>query len=285
MFFVIAVLSFVAAAADTLDVYFLNVGHGDAILVKYRTTEWLIDVGYENQWLDISACEDFFPVPVDPPIEYFVLSHDDQDHYSALDKVLCSCGIERVFSSPDPDSIETLQDEIQEASDYHTNTTRPNEIEELSSDLATPLLGFELKWEVLHPTTDEAMDSCTKDNNKSLVLLLTFGNVSFLFPGDIKSLNSDTVAGWGVSGVLILKAPHHGRMNSTTLDLAEWLASDLVIVSTDDCVPETASEIARLGIPLFSTSTSGTIHLRTDGESVWLTTDTLSGQVVDCTDE
>jgi len=284
----VAVLSFAVGAAGTLDVYFINVGHGDAILVKYGTTEWLIDTGYENQWPDISACEDFFPVPVDPPIEYFVLSHDDQDHYSALDKVLCSCGIERVFSSPDPDSIETLQDEIQEASQTHSTSARPDRIEELSSDLPVTLLGFELEWMVLYPTTEEAMDTSTKDNDKSLVLLLTFGNVSFLFTGDIERRAELLLALTPpLDGTLILKAAHHGSDSSTSLEFLEWADPELAIVSCDDddMHATTIGNLGQHGVPFLTTHANGTICVSTDGISVWVETNLIQEPNVNCLDD
>ncbi|MEE8593431.1 MAG: hypothetical protein V3T03_04825, partial [Candidatus Bipolaricaulota bacterium] len=44
-FLLVAVVSLVVCAAETLDVYFIDVGHGDAILIDYCNWEVLIDAG------------------------------------------------------------------------------------------------------------------------------------------------------------------------------------------------------------------------------------------------
>lgn len=280
----VAVLSFVAVSSDILDVYFINVGHGDAILVKYGTTEWLIDTGYKNAWPSTSVCSDLLDVEVDLPLEYFILSHADLDHYSALDLFMCPCSIQTAFSSLDPSAGQVIAADANLALDCDQSSSGSPAIGSLSAD--SPLLFSQsgLIWEMLHPSSDFAI-SAANTNDKSLVLLLTFGSVSFLFPGDIETLPASAETWSSPPGILILKAPHHGRTNSATLELVDLLQPELVVVSTGDCVPETGVAIAQLGIPLFSTSTSGTIHISTDGESVWVTTDTLSGQVLDCSDE
>jgi len=51
-------LGVLAFATGNLDVYFIDVEHGDAILVKYEETEWLIDSGYKNAWSASSDCSD-----------------------------------------------------------------------------------------------------------------------------------------------------------------------------------------------------------------------------------
>jgi len=278
------VLSFVAISSDILDVYFINVGHGDAILVKYGTTEWLIDTGYKNAWPSTSICSDLLDVEVDLPLEYFILSHTDLDHYSALDLFMRPCRIQTAFSSRDPSAGQVIAADAKLALDCDQSSLGAPAIGSLSAD--SPLLFSQsgLIWEMLHPSSDFAI-SAANTNDKSVVLMLTYGCVSFLLPGDIETLPTSADTWSSTPGILILKAPHHGRANSATLALAELLRPDLVVVSTGDCVPETGVAIAQLGIPLFSTSTNGTIHISTDGESVWVTTDSLSGQIADCSDQ
>ena len=43
---ILLIVSLFAGAEGELNVYFLNVGHGDAILIDYRDWECLIDTGY-----------------------------------------------------------------------------------------------------------------------------------------------------------------------------------------------------------------------------------------------
>ena len=279
----VAVLSCVVAASATLDVYFINVGHGDAILVKYGTQEWLIDTGYKNAWPNVGSCADLFGLSIDLPLEYFILSHSDRDHYSALDLFFCPCEISIALSSLDPESAELIGEDLESCGCLSSEAAK-NSLRSLTSDSPIAFEDSGLNWLVLHPNSDFATGP-ENDNNKSLVLLLTFGSVSFLFTGDIEHIPEDADE-WGIPpGVLILKAPHHGRENSATLALAEWLAPDIVVVSTGDYIAETAAAITQLGIPMLSTSTSGTIHVSTDGETVWVTTSALSRQIASVDEE
>jgi len=61
-----AILSFTASTAETLDVYFINVGQGDAILIDYGELEILIDGGPDG-----SCVEALRPV-VDGRLEFVV---------------------------------------------------------------------------------------------------------------------------------------------------------------------------------------------------------------------
>jgi len=278
-FLIVVVVGLLGFAPGNLDVYFIDVGHGDAILVKYETTEWLIDTGYKQAWSKPSTssdrrCSDLLGITVDLPLEYFVLSHADLDHYSALDWFLCPCQIQTLSSSFDREARKVLLNDDSQAAACWTTSVRMPWVDSLSSDSPVAFAESGLSWRVLHPSTDFAHGTAST-NDKSLILLLTYGSVGFLFTGDVESLDADVLAEWRMPNILILKAPHHGSAHSATVDLAEQLKPDLIVMSTDDCVPDTAEDVAKLGIPYLATSTSGTIHLRTDGPSVWITTDKL----------
>jgi endonuclease I/beta-lactamase superfamily II metal-dependent hydrolase len=274
-------LGVLAFATGNLDVYFIDVEHGDAILVKYEETEWLIDSGYKNAWSASSDCSDMLGLEVDLPLEYFILSHAHQDHYSALDLFLSPCQIQTLSSSFDCRAKKILTSDANEASICRTKSGQIPSIVPVSSDTPVPFGKDGVTWKILHPSTEFARGTAST-NNKSLVLLLTYGNVSFLFTGDLEDLRTDYATAWSVPpGVLILKAPHHGRTNSATVPLAASFHPDLTVISTDDCIPETSSELLSHTCPFMATSTSGTVHLRTDGHEVWVTTDTLQATSAD----
>lgn len=280
------VLTVSVSSMETLDVYFINVGHGDAILVKHGTTEWLIDTGYENNWPDTTDCEELFPVPVDPPIEYAVLSHGDQDHYSAFDRVFCACGITKLFSTSDQDSLTALGQELQEAGNQEGCLSLPEKVEELASDdESVPLTIPGVVWRVLHPSSTYTSSS---DNNQSLVLLLSYGSVHFLFPGDIQTPIERILADSPrLDGTVILKVAHHGSHTSTSAPFLEWADPELAIVSgdEDDLHVITREALGEHGVPFLQTSDNGTICVSTDGTAFWVRTSGFPGQDIDCPDD
>lgn len=296
-FAVAVVLAVSASSADTLDVYFINVGHGDAILIDYNGRECLIDFGGPtkdcselNRVSDkcngtcLSCHNDLLLRLIDGDLELAILSHNHWDHYGGFVKLLALLTatekhLEELWQGPDRSADcegtnwEMFQDAVSGA-----GLAQPFD----DALAGPPQLHPDVTWTFLAP--QQLSESKKNDNENSVVLLLTYGSVGFLFTGDLEELATDVVAEWQLPEILILKAPHHGRSNSATQALAESLEPDLIVVTTGHCVPQTGGTLTQLGIPFLSTSTSGTIRLSTDGESVWVTTDTLSGQVVDCTD-
>ena len=267
---VIGLLTIAAWAEDTLDVYFLDVGHGDAILVKYRTTEWLIDTGYKNAWTATANCAELLGLPIDPPIEYFILTHADLDHYSALDLFLCPCEIQQVLSSTDSPTNELLTREVQSESERCT----PAQVETLSADNPQAFKESGLDWRLLHPFEDYAEED-HDENEESLVLLLTFGSVQFLFTGDIgRSAESAICEGTRPCGNLVLKVAHHGSATSTSLDFLCWADPELAIVSgdEDDLTTAVIENLGICGVPFLTTDENGTICVSTDGRSIRIRT-------------
>jgi len=271
-----AILALSAFSADTLDVYFIDVGQGDAILIDYNDWECLIDAGKGTLTANHGLMEVLVTAVRDSKIELCVLSHNHWDHFGGFVDVFPLYVVDAFWRSadifPDCDGVNWKEFSAELAKECL-------EPEELSGGTTPPAISPpELAWTVLAPCVLKTTPADGNDNENSLVLLLTFGSVSFLFPGDIESISASTIGSWGIPpGTLILKAPHHGRSNSATLELANKLKPALTVVSTDDCVPGVAANMAFLGIPLLSTSTSGTIYISTDGETVWVTTDALSG--------
>jgi len=276
-FLLLAVVPAAAAVpATTLDVYFIDVGDGDAILIEQGSTEWLIDTGYKTKWPQIGECTSLFGIPVKKPVEHFILTHPDLDHYSALDLVLCPCRVQSFSSSASRASSIRSQDELRAARQQGCEGQATTPLSP-GADATGVLGGDGLEWIVLHPDVGDAATPAS-DNDKSLVLLLSLGDVHFLFTGDLETAPS-SISNWSVpSGVVILKAPHHGSSHSALSALMDHFRPSLVIFSTEDNIPALADSVMTRGISFLSTSTSGSIHVHTDGKTVWITTTRLSGE-------
>lgn len=269
----------VACAAPVLDVYFFDVDHGDAILIQQGSTEWLIDTGYADVWPDVDDCSSLFGVPIYAPLEHFILTHDHEDHYLALPSLLCPWSIQTLHSSGGQSVSSRLEAELQLSRQKPCDTAPPTQ-QPLGADATAMLGGVELQWTVLHPDIGNPVASANA-NDDSLVLLLTVGDVHFLFTGDLETARPDMANLVIPSGVLILKAPHHDDALALD-DLLDLIQPKprLVIFSTDAPVPAAVERVVVAGIPFLSTSTSGWIHVRTDGGTVWITTAALSGEAV-----
>lgn len=261
-------------AAQRLDVYFMNVGHGDAVLIDFGDWECLIDAGDGTKTASLVIQSLLQNVVGDGVLEAACLSHNHSDHFGGFPEVFSWYLVPQFWRSGDlqPDHDGSEWREFENALNDECPTAVP-----LARGTATPEnVPSALKWRVLLPST--LSTNKENDNENSLVLLLTYGSVSFLFAGDLKTVTPTALGDPNLpTRELVLKAPHHGRQASATISLIQWVTPSVVVVSTSDPVPETATEMVLRGIPLFSTSSSGTIRVSTDGETAWVTTSTLGG--------
>ena len=126
----------------------------------------------------------------------------------------------------------------------------------------------------------EGNNSSDLENENSLVLRLTLGNVRFLLTADsmATSLRAIEEASPGALRCDVLKNPHHNsRMED---DLFSACSPRYVIFSTSDKYqpPEAALEAARAmgATPLITSgSQNGTVVFTTDGETLTLSTANL----------
>ena len=74
-----------------------------------------------------------------------------------------------------------------------------------------------MRFEAFAPTRKNAENRAFSENNKSLVLKLTYGETSFLFTGDIELEAESKVAKYGDAiRADVLKVAHHGSKTSST---------------------------------------------------------------------
>lgn len=312
-FVLVAFLTFTAAESDTLNVYFIDVGQGDAILVDYGDWECLIDAGKGTSSSSLELLSVLECAVTDGTIELAVLSHNHWDHYGGFADLIESSGyvISTFWTSEDPNADT-------EKTRWLEFSTAFNSAEFVKEKLAAgsiPLVYIpsDLEWAVLGPA--EIRTTKRNDNENSLVLLLTFGAVRVLFTGDIQTEGAKALAELDLGeGPLVLKVPHHGAKNASAIfEIAGVVPTVSVISAGDDNRyghpdADLVDALARFG-PVFITtcgcsedcfaagttslanpdlaihSNTGTIHIETDGECVWITTDTLSRQVLDCSNE
>ena len=105
----------------------------------------------------------------------------------------------------------------------------------------------------------------------SLMLLATYGDISFLFVGDIESAGEAALLDIALAdGPLVLKVAHHGSDTSTSIAFLNWAQPDLAVISTKYDNPPASTALSLLSIPYYMTSDAGTIHVSTDGEAIWV---------------
>jgi competence protein ComEC len=123
------------------------------------------------------------------------------------------------------------------------------------------------------------METWRDINNNSLAVLAGFGNVTLLFPGDIKSgAEKEMVERYGdrlQSRVLV--APHHGSKSSSSAAFVAAIRPRIVIFTTgvnnrfNFPHPSVIRRYQDIGATLFNTATHGAVQIRTDGNALTIT--------------
>jgi len=135
------------------------------------------------------------------------------------------------------------------------------------------MLPGEVRVEALHPCRAE--DAGLTENDRSLVLRLTYGDVALLLPGDIE-IESERILVERSSELraTVLKLPHHGSETSSSEGLLDVVRPEVAIGSCARSrrrrLPDASVE-SRLhgrGVLVLSTAELGAIRLTTDGERI-----------------
>jgi competence protein ComEC len=260
---VAAILVFLAqhpqAARRGLEVTFLSVGHGDAIVVSADGHHALIDGGGVPNGADTGrrVVIPYLKHQGIRSLDFVALTHAHPDHALGLVSILEEMSVRQLWL-PEGVADGPLIDDVMEASDtaeiWHHSTP---------SDGLT-LGGATI--EVLSPRQVVPPDS--SENNRSLVLLLRYGEVSVLLTGDIEAEAENTLE---LPSVTLLKAPHHGSNTSSTQSFVDKAKPRYVVFSVGGNnrfgFPrhEVVDRYRSIGARCFRTDVSGALTFHSDG--------------------
>ena len=269
-----------ATRADgMLHVHVLDVGQGDAILVVTpQGRQALIDGGPDPRVALVELGRRL--PPGDRSLDLVVATHLDSDHAGGLIGVLNRYDAGIVMRGP-ISSESALFHQWESALDQREH--RAVQVQaghriQLDSGVV---------MEVVYPPPGKVPSRIDRNtNNLSVVVRVTYGEVSFLLTGDVEQDVEQYLVDTLGAGLRshVLKVAHHGSRSSTS-------ASFLRTVSPESAVISAGSEnryghphpdvIARLGKMIsddsvFITARDGTVEYVTDGAALWVRTHSTS---------
>jgi competence protein ComEC len=271
---VLAVLASTAAATmpdDKLRVSFLDVGHGEAILIQKGSQQVLVDGGPSPQALELELVE---RMPFwDRTIELVVLTHPHADHLTGLVDTIQRYRVERVLYPESDYSSPLCQQWLELIGEKDIECTIARAGQEIN-------LGNGVKIAVLNPPASPLIGTNSDINNNSVVLHLSAGEVSFLLTGDIeREAEFELITRGNLSGT-VLKVGHSGSATSTTAEFLAEVSPGVAVISVgkENRFGHPSGEVInrleeRLGTGnIFRTDQQGTIEFITDGERLWVKT-------------
>jgi competence protein ComEC len=246
-----------------LRVTFLSVGHGDSAVVELPHGEVMVidGGGLRGETFDVGErlIAPFLWHRRIMQVDYLVLSHPHWDHYGGM-RFLAEQFAPREFwtagATATSARFRALQMEIDRAgvSTVHMHRGAERKLGAVHIAILSP------------PRSGDTLDR----NDDSLVLRLSFGDVSVLFPGDIEASTELRLVATRAEalGSAILKIPHHGSRTSSTPAFVDAVAPWFAIASVgfdnpwDLPHPDVIARYRARAVGLARTDADGAVELR-----------------------
>jgi len=245
-----------------LHVWMLDVGHHNAVLVQTPGgAQMLIDGGRFPSRL-LTAIGDRLPF-YDREIEVLVITQPDEFNYAVLPAVINRYDIGVALINGQPNLSESYAEVEAALAPYDTVAVRAGYTLELDDGVLV---------EVLHPQMTPDLE--TSLNDGVILLRISYGDASFLLTGDISpTAQAMVLENNNHPLTTVMQLPDHGTARSLSSTFLEVAQPQLVVLQSDVANrrgdPD-SGVLAQLGeTPLYRTDESGTLHLWSDGESLW----------------
>ncbi|MCD4701211.1 MAG: MBL fold metallo-hydrolase [Candidatus Aegiribacteria sp.] len=261
-----------------LTVFFIDPSHndyysGDAILLRTPDNSFYLIDGGDRSGSWSCGIEKVLPL-LDSlgadSLDGIVGTHPHSDHIGGLIGVLENIPVAVVWDSGFPYSTATYLDYLQA-------------IDNNGSNYITPRRGDLLDWdenltvECIHPVEPLGSDA----NNASIVLRITYENVSFLFTGDLETTGGEEVILNALNqGIIddisadVLKVGHHGSYTSTSSSWLQAVDPEYAAIEVGYGNPyghphnEVVQRLENYGVLIYRTDQDGTFIIATDGNSL-----------------
>ena len=243
--------------SDKLEVYFIDVGQADSILVSNKNETMLIDAGNNENGNDVVK---FIKEKGITKINYLVGTHPHADHIGGLDDVINSdLEIENVYMPKIQTNTKTFEDVLDALKNKNLKVTAPKKGD-----------SFKIGDANCEIMTDSILDNDNL-NLSSIVIKLNYGEKTFLFMGDAESENEKTIT-W--PKVNVLKVGHHGSNTGSSQNFINQIKPEYAIIMAgkDNSYglpkQKILDRLTKIGAKIFRTDELGTITVVTDGKTI-----------------
>ncbi len=256
----------------TLTVAFLDIGQGDSILIRSPNgMTMLIDGGNSDR----DANEVILPKLHDwgaGQLDVMVATQPDADHIGGLPAVLENFPVANVALTGQVHTTQVYERFLTAIRDSGVNAVQVRTGTTIPFDPA-------LQLEVLGPE-DRFVQDPNDRNNASIVIKMTYGQVSFMFTGDAEGQEEGVILASGADlRSTVLKVGHHGSRTSTGEDFLAAIDPQIGVISAGagnqygHPHQEVLDRLNQFGVRVYRTDQSGTITITTEGSTIDVVTD------------
>lgn len=207
---------FAATAAKDMNVYFIDVGQGDSILIKSENKTMLVDSGPSSA---SSKLVEFLKSKNVKKIDYLVATHPDADHIGSMVEVLENFKVVNdIITTSRTSSSKTYKNFVSAAEDKSLELIYP--------PAKTKYQVGDASISVLYNT------KASNNNDSSVVLRVNCGKNSLLLTGDISSKIENKLISDNVNvNTDILKVAYHGSKYSSDTKFLNKVTPTISVIS------------------------------------------------------
>ncbi len=249
---------------DIMEVHFIDVGQGDAILVEAGSAAMLIDAGENSKG---NIVKKYLEEQQVTKLDYVIGTHPHSDHIGGLDTILNSFEVNKILLPDVTHTTKTFEEVLDAVERRKLTITVPKVGDRYYLGAAV--------FTILAPNSS----SYDELNNYSISMKLTYGDNSFILAGDAEQLSEKEMLQSGLDlSSDVLKLSHHGSSYSSCEEFIQAVSPSYAVISVgkdnDYGHPhsETLQAMQKQRIKLYRTDEQGSVIFTTNGHTISVNT-------------
>lgn len=256
-----------------LVVHFIDVGQGDSILVEFRDKAMLIDAGERGMGKRVIAYLEERNIE---RLDVVVATHAHSDHIGGLADVISAYPVGRFIDAAQPHSTATYENLLALIEDRGIPYTAAERGKTVTLDPDLDIL-------ILNPGAQPLGDV----NEDSIVLKMTYGEISYLFTGDAGTPAEESMLSAALDlDADVLKVGHHASRYASSAKFLSAVSPAISVIEVgagnDYGHPheEAVERLEATGSRIYRTDLDGTVIVATDGRALTVAAGTAPAATV-----
>jgi competence protein ComEC len=254
-----------SAQGQELTVKVLDIGQGDAILIRVAGQNVLVDTGDIPMQEKLVAHLKKAGIKT---IDKVIITHPHADHLGGMSAVFDNFEVKAIYDSGQTTTTATYKKYLAaiKKKNISFNVVKPGDKLDIGSGASLKFLG------PLQPLFSGGKDDL---NNNSVVAKLVYGNFSMLLVGDAEQEAEGRILKefGGELKSMVLKSGHHGSNTASSAPFLKAVAPEAVIISVGENNdyhhphPSTMKKYQNAKLKIYRTDQNGTVTITSNGQS------------------